>query len=77
LIGGFCGFLVCWVATPIPNDIKWTLYALLAGAFGWVAVYMGYRLKLNYSFKLTIITFLLVFAAADDLVRAPSSEKIL
>lgn len=57
------------MATPVSNSWEWTVYALMAGAFGWAAVYMGHRLSLNYSFKLAIITFLLVFAGADDLVR--------
>jgi uncharacterized membrane protein YccC len=69
IIGGLCGFAVCWLADPVPKKWEWTVYSFLAASFGWVAVWMGHRLALNYSFKLAVITFILVFAGADDLVR--------
>eukprot|EP00892_Ulva_mutabilis_P008559 jgi/Ulvmu1/6075/UM027_0053.1 len=70
IIGGFTGLAVFWLSTPVATEWEWALYSITAGLFGWTAVWMGHKFSLNYSFKLAVITFLLVFAGAENMEEA-------
>ena len=72
--GGLTGYAVYWVhlATGtgagrlVPTSL---LMGATAGAIGWLGVWGGNRLKLNYSAKLFMISFLLVFSGATNEAR--------
>lgn len=71
IIGGVTGLAVYWLSTPVATEWEWALYSVTAGLFGWTAVWLGHKFSLNYSFKLAVITFLLVFAGAENMVQLP------
>ena len=77
MAGGLTGYAVYWVNLRVgspeaakPTEIVPTalLMGITAGLIGWLGVWGGNMLKLNYSAKLFTISFLLVFSGAADQV---------
>lgn len=70
VMGGITGFVVYCVSKRLDTLDTLLLLGITAGGVGMLSVWGGHLLRLNYSAKLFTLTFLLVFAGADDVVRA-------
>jgi hypothetical protein len=69
IVGGITGFIVRVIGERIDTDYEWLLYGCTAGAIGFVGIWLGEILAQGQSAKLLVLTFLLVFAGSETVVR--------
>lgn len=70
--GGVLGLAVRATAEYVDTAYEFLLYGTAAGLVGAFAAWLSFKLPQGaYAAKLLVITFLLVFAGADSVVRRP------
>ena len=70
IAGGFIGLAVRATAEQVKTAYEFLLYGGAAGLVGVLAAWLSFKLPQGaYAAKLLVITFLLVFAGSDSVVR--------